>query len=129
MIRFHLHAILALDDSHLCESPNEVRHHAGVARVQMGDENKGNAGIGRHMGEELLKGLQSTGGSADTDNWEVSIRAFAGGCLVSCGGGRNVTHFTFMQRFYHSFALAAPALYRHFLFFCHMGSLRQFALK
>lgn len=76
MIRLHLHAVLALDDRHLREPPHEIRHHTRVAGGQVGDENKGNAGIGGHMGEKLLEGFQTAGGGVHPDDGEICCRRF-----------------------------------------------------
>ncbi|MDO9046124.1 MAG: hypothetical protein Q7U66_00110 [Methylobacter sp.] len=42
-----------------------------MARIEMRDQYEGHAGIGRGMAEELLEGLQATGGSAQADNGKV----------------------------------------------------------
>src|SRR5271157_3631291 len=83
MIQFHLHAIPCLNDGHFCESPDEIRHHAGMARVQMGDDDECSAGVGRHMTEKLFDGFETAGRSANPDNGKAYIRHFSDGCLMS----------------------------------------------
>jgi hypothetical protein len=49
----------------------EVDHHAAVRRIEMLNEDKGHAGVGRERVEQLVEGLQPSRRGADTDHQEV----------------------------------------------------------
>lgn len=118
MSGFHLHAVARLNDGYFRESPDEICHHAGMAWVQMGDEDKCNTGVRRHMGEKLFDGFQAAGGSADADDRESLIRQFPHGRPFSCGGdGGN--DFVFI-RFDRSLSISAFFLRGFFLLLCHL---------
>jgi hypothetical protein len=66
MVRLHCYFIPDLLDFHGRTALEKLRQHAPVFRIKMLDNREGQPGIGRHVAEEDLHGLQPSGGRADS---------------------------------------------------------------
>ena len=76
-----LHPVPHLGHRHARHALQQFGHHALVGRVQVLDDDKGHAAVGRHVTEKVFEGLQSAGRSTDADDrealcavWRVAIR-------------------------------------------------------
>ena len=69
-IRVGPHSVFRLNDVHFRVPLQQFGHDALMFGSQMGYQDKGHAAVGRHVGEEVLERLQSSGRGAYADNVE-----------------------------------------------------------
>jgi len=75
VVRLDLHAVLDLEDGHGGGALKQFNHDALVGRVEVLNDDEGEAAGGRDVLEELFQRLQSPGGSANADDGECAISA------------------------------------------------------
>jgi hypothetical protein len=71
-IGLHSRSVNGLVHLKLCYPSQKLGHHAGVTRVEMGNQNKSHTDIHGHAGEELLRSLKPACRSSYTDNGDSS---------------------------------------------------------
>ena len=74
MIRLDLHAVADLDHRHRRGALQQLGHDGLVGRIQMLDNDEGQAASGRQVLEEQFQRLQATGGRPDTNDGEPRFR-------------------------------------------------------
>ena len=67
------HAVRRLDDRHLRVARQQLDHQAFVLGIEMRNEHKGDAAVGRHGGEEFLESVQSAGRGADAGHGRTRL--------------------------------------------------------
>jgi hypothetical protein len=72
-IRLGPHPILDLDDRHGGFPLEQFDHHVLAGRVEVLDDDKSQAAVGRHRPQERPQGFKPAGGGADADYAEVII--------------------------------------------------------
>ncbi len=63
-----LHALRGLDDRHLGVLFEQLGQHAHMVRVEMRNQDEARAAVGRHIGEQPIKGFEPAGRCADGDD-------------------------------------------------------------
>ncbi len=90
MVGLNCYLVLRLMNGHRGDPLEDIRQHAFMARVEMGDKHERHAAVGRHCFEEEFKCFKPTGRGPDPDDGKGYFASFAPGIFLS--------HSIFFQR-------------------------------